>query len=243
MAIHPDVPGLSVTVEVNHSPLPERERPIEETRPSYVAHGTPYVERSIECSLGSKYAVAMTLTSSYAFPDDHDLLMLRLYLDDSSSHFRTLMVSKASIPELGSDEKHVEYLKFRDHRGTDGQVHRTFLIFSKVSSAEGGGPDEIAADLERLKSMGTIRAKVMTAKDEGKEMLQEPPPPRDFASLEVFGKALIQSGQDVAVGTSFATVKMSKEWKERPCTRVSNETNLVTFVFYYRNEGKSLYSK
>jgi hypothetical protein len=136
MAIHPQVPGLSVTIEVNGEPLPERERPIGEAGPSYVANGTPYVGRSIEGPLGSKYGVALTVTSPFIIPDGHDLLLLRLYLDGSSSHFRTLKVHKAAISDLGSDEKHVQRLNHDSHRGADGRVHRTYLAFSAVSLSQ-----------------------------------------------------------------------------------------------------------
>ncbi|KAH7220443.1 uncharacterized protein BKA55DRAFT_546225 [Fusarium redolens] len=93
--------------------------------------------------------------------------------------------------------------------------------------AEGGDKDEIAADCDCLKTIGSIRAQVTTAKSAGEEVIKELDPV-DFVSPAVPGKAFIQ----------FDTVKTDKPLKPKIQPLLSEELDVVDFKFLNSTMGR-----
>ncbi|KAK3673767.1 hypothetical protein LTR78_006320 [Recurvomyces mirabilis] len=147
MAIHPDYPGLEVTVDVGYSPLLEyRDGETEDIG----AECTNYVE----AVSGAEYGFALRIDPSI-FPHANRHLLVKFFAD--GRWIKTKDFTSEMIKERPALKRSIYHGKYE--RRPRGAVTRP-LLFSDLQMTEDDATDKWG----NLKELGTIRAECYTAR-------------------------------------------------------------------------------
>ncbi|EXK23228.1 hypothetical protein FOMG_19992 [Fusarium oxysporum f. sp. melonis 26406] len=153
MAVHPAMPGLSVTIGIDGTAAPE--------------FGSASALSGIyrfytNCRSGAKYSIDVFVGSGFVCADASDLLRFDVCIDGRKVGW--FYVSK---PTHGPSN---QFLRF-DHRcmtEADGSSSPQYFVFSELASVEVADDDTIKADKKRIRSMGSIDSRISRPQARGR---------------------------------------------------------------------------
>lgn len=119
MAVHPAMPGLSVTIIIDGTAAPES---------GSASESSDIYRCYINCRSGAKYSIDVSLDSGFVWADNSNLLIFDVYIDGRKVGW--FYVSK---PKHGPSN---QFLRF-DHRcmtEADGSESLQYFVFSDLSS-------------------------------------------------------------------------------------------------------------
>ncbi|KAM0341201.1 hypothetical protein ACHAPU_010131 [Fusarium lateritium] len=156
MAILPNVKGLSVRIVIDGEPADEFKPPTGSSLNSDVGtHEIPNMHRFIESQSRRPYAIEVDCQSDFHFAGHCNAVIFDATVDGSI--VLSLLVDARRFQRPGG---YVQKLAQR-HNGTQRDVD---LVFQDLQTIEDAGRDIVKADLERLKTLGTIKVVVHQAK-------------------------------------------------------------------------------
>ncbi|KAJ4248108.1 hypothetical protein NW762_012878 [Fusarium torreyae] len=121
MAIHPQIPGLSVTIFVKDSPAPEFQPPAGNTLQPEV-EGLPAFHRYIECHTKLRYSIQFRLAGAFDFGSTSDALSCDVFIDGRA--FNDITIQKP-IAEFMDSILVLEYSRLVEGGRSSRQLHST----------------------------------------------------------------------------------------------------------------------
>ncbi|KAL7755437.1 hypothetical protein ACKLNR_014535 [Fusarium oxysporum f. sp. zingiberi] len=229
MAILPAVPHISITVLIDGMPAREYQ-PSCLPQPIYLdgRDKLPMARCFIESQAEKAYKIRYRVSPLFFFPHDTDILIIAIFIDGQLFDERAVLKTQLN----GLD--YIEEIWYRQRNLTDGSSEWYGMAFKKVTMEE-ADQKTTEADLQRIKTLGTIEVVVRVAKgaahrptapslDDGKRN----------ESLAFSQKALVLNYHEKGHGTSYRKIDDNCALDSRPLP-VQNIKSLGQFLFFYRS--------
>ncbi|CVL12518.1 uncharacterized protein FPRN_15114 [Fusarium proliferatum] len=195
MAILPAVPAFSTAVIVNGEAADEYQPPCPIPYDAEF-EGVPRTRCFIPAETGNTYCVRFRLSPRFDFGNETDTLLVAIYIDGALAE--ETMVYKEFLRE----QDFIDYIKYR--RGSNSWHE---FCFQDLAPLECTTAATLNADMQLVKTLGTIRVVLKLAKNFGKYVSAQPSLEEKFCgSLDPSWKALALNGHGQTHGTGYVKV-------------------------------------
>ncbi|KAF5700473.1 hypothetical protein FMUND_14331 [Fusarium mundagurra] len=201
MAILPAVPAFSTTVVVNGEPA-------DEYQPLYIPipydaefEDVPRTRCFIAAETGQTYSIRFRLSPLFYFGDDTDTLVVSIYIDgnlvEESLVFKTLL----------GEQDFIEHFSYLHRAFPDGSRSSHAFCFQDLEPTECAAAATLQADMQLVKTLGTIRIVLRVAKKLSYHPMHDLSDEAGIVNcLQPSSKALILNGHGQTHGTGFQRV-------------------------------------
>ncbi|KAM0296848.1 hypothetical protein ACHAO9_000495 [Fusarium lateritium] len=182
----------------------------------------------IESKSDAQFIIEVTVTSNFKFPKDHDCITANAHIDGQ------WMCGMVHHKSDFYDQPQTISLSYARQDGPSGTpVGKNFFFAAITKNCDTPAKDRVSDDIERAKTLGTIRLCLRTAQISR----HEPWKPNRVTRTQHFDlaeKAL--KGKEISHATSLA--ESSEEVSSTSCV-VKNSHDFGQFVFRYRSYRKT----
>ncbi|KAF5674706.1 hypothetical protein FDENT_9962 [Fusarium denticulatum] len=205
MAILPAVPAFSTTIVVNGEPADEYQPPHIPIPYDVEFENVPRTRCFIAAETCQTYSIRFRLSPRFYFGDDTDTLLVSIYIDGH------LIEESLVFKNLVRQQDFIEYISHRHREFADGNRITETFSFQELAPAECTTATTLQADMQLVKTLGTIRVVLTSAKtldyDPKHGPLHDPSDEAEsINSLQLSAKALILNGNGQTHGTGFQQV-------------------------------------
>ncbi|KAG5802574.1 hypothetical protein H9Q74_010236 [Fusarium xylarioides] len=213
MAILPAVPAFSTAVIVNGEPADEYQPPDIPIPYNAEFEGVPRTRCFIPAETGNTYSVRFRLSPRFDFGIETDTLLVAIYIDGA------LVEETIVYKELLREKDFIDHIKYRHQQYADGSLTSHEFCFRDLAPgsyhcylyklridigiAECTTAATLNADMQLVKTLGTIRVVLKLAKNFGKDPSAHPSllEQEISGSFEPSFKALALNGHGQTHGT------------------------------------------
>ncbi|CZR49550.1 uncharacterized protein FPRO_15909 [Fusarium proliferatum ET1] len=200
MAILPAVPAFSTAVIVNGEPADEYQPPCPIPYDAEF-EGVPRIRCFIPAETGNTYSVRFRLSPRFDFGNKTDTLLVAIYIDGA------LVEETIVYKELLREQDFIDHIKYRHQHHSDGSRTYHEFWFRDLAPAECTSAATLNADMQLVKTLGTIRVVLKLAKNFGKDPSADHCLGEEISrSLEPSCKALALNGHGQTHGTDYMEV-------------------------------------
>ncbi|KAG4259280.1 hypothetical protein FPRO03_12956 [Fusarium proliferatum] len=200
MGILPAVPAFSTAVIVNGEPADEYQPPCPIPYDAEF-EGVPRIRCFIPAETGNTYSVRFRLSPRFDFGNETDTLLVAIYIDGA------LVEETIVYKELLREQDFIDHIKYRHQHHSDGSRTSHEFWFRELAPAECTSAATLNADMQLVKTLGTIRVVLKLAKNFGKDPSADHCLGEEISrSLEPSCKALALNGHGQTHGTDYMEV-------------------------------------
>ncbi|KAI3341447.1 hypothetical protein F4824DRAFT_313818 [Ustulina deusta] len=228
MAIHEDVPGITVTVRCRERPLPELEDP--DAHDSDDAAACPSANKYIECVDNAEFDVSIVVDSNYHWGYRNHSLVATVCVD--GKHIRGCIMRRGETDYGAVATRLVRGKEVCD--GISALWSLRKFRFAAVKTTDDARKEQVEKDLKVAKALGTIEVKFTRVTERGSPYTSRRATDAKSGAFELAEKSL--KGKAVSHGTSYGVCESisTPTWIE---TRNLEEDNgpILVFKFMYRS--------
>ncbi|KAF5585621.1 uncharacterized protein FSUBG_12396 [Fusarium subglutinans] len=217
MAILPEVPAFSTAIIVDGEPADEYQPPHIPIPYDAEFEGVPRTRCFIAAETGETYSVRFRLSPLFYFGAETDTLLVSIYIDGS------LVEESLVFKSLPGEQDFIDYISHLHREDANGSINPHTFCFQdlapgmypyclgklrpNVGAAECTTAATLQADMQLVKTLGTIRVVLRSAK----KLISDPMPSpsnkqQTFNTLQPSTKALILNGYGQTHGTGYRLV-------------------------------------
>ncbi|KAF5539768.1 hypothetical protein FNAPI_10703 [Fusarium napiforme] len=205
MAILPAVPAFSTTIVVNGEPADEYQPPHIPIPYDAGFENVPRTRCFIASETGQSYSIRFRLSPHFNFGENTDTLLVSTYIDGN------LIEESLVFKSLVREQDFIEYISHRTREYADGNRITETFSFQDLVPTECTTAATLRADMQLVKTLGTIRVVLTSAKTLDYDPKHGPlhdasGEAESIGPLQVSTKALILNGNGQTHGTGFQQV-------------------------------------
>ncbi|RBR15764.1 hypothetical protein FVER53590_25942 [Fusarium verticillioides] len=205
MAILPAVPAFFTTIVVNGEPADEYQPPHITIPYDAQFENVPRTRCFIASETGQSYSIRFRLSPHFYFGDSTDTLLISIYIDGN------LIEESLVFKHLVREQDFIEYISHRHRDYADGNRVTESFFFQDLAPTECTTAATLQADMQLVKTLGTIRVVLTSAKTLDCDPKHGPlhdasGEAESINSLQLSTKALILNGNGQTHGTGFQQV-------------------------------------
>ncbi|KAI0426528.1 hypothetical protein F5Y09DRAFT_345625 [Xylaria sp. FL1042] len=228
MAIHPDVPGIEVTVRCHGQPLDELEDPDVHDNDDAVAR--PSVRKYIECVDDTEFDIFVAVDSRYDWNYRNHILVSNVYIDGQL--IRGTVVRPVDLRHDNRATHRVRGKEVFDHNTGLWSLRR--FKFAPVKTIDDAQKERVECDLKVAKTLGTIEIAFTRAIEHGSTAYTSRPNEGQSGSFELAEKSL--KGRAVSHGTSFGGCEAIRVPTGIDARDIKEDNGpILVFKFMYRS--------
>ncbi|KAF5549527.1 hypothetical protein FMEXI_4228 [Fusarium mexicanum] len=204
MAILPAVPAFSSTIIIDGEPADEYQPPHIPIPYDAEFEGVPRTRCFIAAKTGKTYSVRFRLSPLFYFGAETDTLLVSIYIDGS------LVEESLVFKSLLGEQDFIDYVSHLHREDTNGCINTHTFCSQDLAPAECTTAATLQADMQLVKTLGTIRVVLRSAKKVNSDPMPGPSDVQQaFNTLQPSTKALILNGYGQTHGTGYRPVDVS----------------------------------
>ncbi|CVL06921.1 uncharacterized protein FMAN_12014 [Fusarium mangiferae] len=238
MAVHPDIPGINISILVDNKPATEHIPSPEDFPPLIDATGHTRVEHNrchIESQAGKHFAIRFRISPVFKFPRGKTTLIISIYVDGKPFDNRVIL-KRIILNKTRLNREYVDTISYCHREFPDGSSECYKPFFQDIrhpgyQAEDGSG----ISDPQRIEALGSIQVAIEVARETTSSAIMaddEFSDDKRNETLVVDNAALHRYGSGQIHATTYTR---TAEPLDMQYVAVDREQHIGNFFFYYQS--------